>query len=134
MGQQVLLTVPEIPDGKNQQLIVDILSRLADVHFNLEEWQFTYSDKIFSSQNYKFSAMNANSRGGIMDFVVSVILTPTSDKVMQKTYEIWDYVPTIRDICLPLLFEFDSENIQPIVNLLTPWLNEIIDEIDNILV
>ncbi|MCY3410029.1 MAG: hypothetical protein INQ03_00190 [Candidatus Heimdallarchaeota archaeon] len=109
LGQQVLVAEPPL-DEKDGQKIINILYRLVDTHFDIDYWQFSYADKLFSSLNLKFSYFNANNRGGAIDYVITLLITPSTFEVMEKTLDLWEYVSTIHEMVALELFIFDNDS------------------------
>ncbi len=130
-GQQVLLCVPQL-DSKVIKPIKDILSRLVDIHYNYENYQFIYSDKLFASQNIKFSTFSPANRGRYQDFVISLVITPPEDKVIKKIPELWDFIPAIQEVLMPFLFAFDKDNADNVIRQMQYHLEDIIIEIDQL--
>lgn len=130
-GQQLLFSAPPLEEGTSM-LIKRILSRLVDVHDNLEFWQFAYTDKLFTSQNLKFSSASQKVRGNMQDFVISLILIPSNERVIAKTIDLWDYIPVLQEICAPYLFDFELAAIDDVKEQLYPQLKEITIEINQI--
>ncbi len=128
-GPQSLTIYPEISINKKERMIKTII-KLIDIHTDVEEWQFIYVDPMFSSLNIKFTHNNSNVRGGLRDYIISLAITPTTlnnDELWIKLSRIWNYIPTIKDICSNYLFEEEKE--PEIGNELSKEMKDIVDEI-----
>lgn len=131
-GQKRITTTPKI-EGILGSQIFKTLSRLVDIHFDTGDCQFNYSDHLFTSLNMKFSMPSATSRGGVIDFVISLIVTPPSDQVLIRTLDMWEYIPAIKEICNPFLLYFTPEEGFIFMDEIEEELNGIIIEIIQII-
>ena len=80
-----------------------------------------------------FRSSNSSNRGGIIDFVISLIVTPPNEEVLLNLLDMWEYIPAIREICIPYLLYFNPEDKFLLLEILEEELMSIIDEIKQIL-
>ena len=128
-GPQVIMIYPKIDETKCE-VIIKTIKPMMDLHTEHDEWNFLYADPLFISQNMKFSHINSKHRGGLRDYVISIVVTPSEENFIVKSARIRNYLPTIQELCAPFLFLYEREDCMEILSSLQQEMDEVVNELN----
>ncbi len=100
---------PQVINSRPQQMedeIVIVVRNLMDIASVGNQEEFIYSNRRFSSQNVFFALPNSKVRGGMTEFLVSLILTPTYPQVVSVISMDWNPLHDLKETIEPHLERF----------------------------
>ncbi len=103
IGPELIIVTPPINNlfaNKINRMIPHLLDiNLSDLHVS----PFLFSHDFFHSYNLQFSLPQINSRGGLIDYLVSIIITPADTRGLIALVGLENFIDTIKqDLGSPL--------------------------------
>ena len=118
IGPELVTVSPQFRNPLSEK-VLGLLPSLMDIQDEiLLREPFIFSNPYFMSYNQIFRIPRTGARGGVDDFMVSIVITPSEARGLIVLSGLRDSLPTIRDNIPKTLLEFHERDVREEVGLI----------------